>query len=186
MIGTFFTGVFDESGGIWEPCLVNDPYAFWVDIKEDAPLLSKLAIAVLSCAPHVASCERVWSMASSIITKERNRIKPATFSMLAKIKHQCRKSKEKKVPITRTTPTHFASSLEDWDYMEAEDSEEAESQPDQTDALLQNVHEALSSWQNDLTGATVLNDFSSSAEFVDDADARQKVKHLLKFVAPPK
>ena len=70
--------------------------------------------------------------------------------------------------------------------MEADDSEEAESQPDHTDALLQNVHEALSSWQDDLTGATVLDDFSFSAKFVDDADARQKVKHLLKFVAPPK
>ena len=94
--------------------------------------------------------------------------------MLAKIKHQCRKSKEKKVPMTGTTPTHFASSLKDWDYMEADDSEEAESQPDHTDAFLQNVYEALSSWQDDLTGATVLDDFSFSAKFVDDADVRRQ------------
>ena len=67
---------------IWEN---EDPMFFWLDIVSDVPELSNFARMVLSVRPHVAGCERVWSMATALFTKSRCCLDPHRFSELVQV-----------------------------------------------------------------------------------------------------
>ena len=74
-------GVFSEKM-IWQH---HDPMFFWLDLISDVPELAKFARIVLSVRPHVAGCERVWSMSTALFTKSRCRLDPVCFSQLIQV-----------------------------------------------------------------------------------------------------
>ena len=87
-----YLGIFNEESCIWLPYISSNPFLFWIDVAEEAPELSHLAKTVLSCAPHVASCERLWSSAAATITTSRNRVTQSNIGMILRVKHHFAKS----------------------------------------------------------------------------------------------
>ena len=61
---------------IWEPEATSDPVSWWRSWGDEFPVLSKLALKLLSLPPSAAAAERNWSTQDFIISKRRNRLTP--------------------------------------------------------------------------------------------------------------
>ena len=77
----FVLGVFSETM-IWQN---TEPMMFWLDIIHDVPEIAKFAQTVLSVRPHVAGCERVWSLSVNILTKGRSKINSYRFGDMVQV-----------------------------------------------------------------------------------------------------
>lgn len=63
-----------------------DPLRWWRDRRQDFPLLSQMAIDVLSVPAMSAECERVFSQGKLTITSQRHGMKGATLDVLLCLK----------------------------------------------------------------------------------------------------
>lgn len=79
---------------VWCNSYRKFPLHFWKEYEEEVPELSKLAKLVLSFVPNSAGCERRWSSASLIHTRNRNRMKEDNFGKIAKVKDHLRQSNQ--------------------------------------------------------------------------------------------
>lgn len=61
---------------------MEDPLQYWERQKYVYPHLYKLAVAYLCTPASSVPCERVFSKAGEILSKKRNRLRPATVEKL--------------------------------------------------------------------------------------------------------
>ncbi|XP_015118442.1 zinc finger BED domain-containing protein 1-like [Diachasma alloeum] len=70
-----------------KPNLMNiDPINFWMHHKENTPALGRIALKYLSTVAISVPCERLFSLASNIITEKRNRLSAEHLSNLIFLK----------------------------------------------------------------------------------------------------
>ena len=75
--GRFRASITDPTqADIWTPAATKFPLLWWRSWGDEFPMLSKLALKVLSLPPSSASAERNWSTQDFIISKRRSRLAP--------------------------------------------------------------------------------------------------------------
>ena len=58
---------------------ITNPIKWWVDHREQYPILHKLALELYSCPKMSTECERIFSDTGRMVTPDRNRFQAASI-----------------------------------------------------------------------------------------------------------